>query len=199
MLRLLENIAIAAFLCLIAPEAFAHTGQHDGTGFAAGFFHPIKGLDHFLAMFSVGLISTKLGGRAVWTVPATFVGVMAVGGAMGIAGVALPMIELGIALSIIILGAGIAMKERLPVQLVYAFVAVFAICHGYAHGAEMPSMAQPINYAVGFMTATASIHILGVFFGLGSEKLARGEDWIRLAGAAIAGMGVQFVWEALQF
>jgi urease accessory protein len=180
---------------LLAPNsAIAHEGSSLPYGsFIAGLAHPVLGVDHFLAMVSVGILSAQIGGRAIWTVPTTFVSVMAVGGLLGWLNVGLTSIELGIAFSVLTLGIAIAADRKLPVLVAMGFVALFAIFHGYAHGAEMPTVANPVRYALGFMTGTALLHIAGLLVGDISQHYARGKVLLRVAGAAIAGVGTWFL------
>lgn len=191
-------LSILALLCLSAPGlALAHEGNSLPFGsFMAGLTHPVLGLDHFLAMVSVGVVSAQIGGRAIWTVPATFVGVMAIGGVMGLLDAGLMAIEIGIAFSVLALGLAIAAERKLPVAVVMIAVSVFAIFHGYAHGAEMPSVAEPLRYAAGFMTGTAALHVLGVIIGDISQHYARGKLLLRLVGGLIAGAGSWFLLAA---
>ncbi|WP_026362953.1 HupE/UreJ family protein [Methylopila sp. M107] len=190
-LRLLRP-ALGLAAALVPSIAFAHTGHGDTVGFAAGAGHPVDGLDHVLAMVMVGVFAFQLGGRAVWLVPATFVGVMAAGGALGMAGVNLPFVETAIALSVIVLGAAVAFGVKAPVAAAMALVGAFAVFHGYAHGAEMPGAAGGAAYAAGFMLATAALHALGVGFGATCGQLARiyGPLATRAAGAAAGLAGV---------
>ena len=185
------SATLAAFLSL-AAFAQAHPG-HGADGFAQGFAHPLHGLDHLLAMLAVGLWAAQLGGRAKWAVPAAFVGAMAVGGALGMAGVGLPLAEPGIAASVLILGLLIAAAVRLPLAAGVALVGGFALCHGYAHGAEMPATAAGAVYALGFAGATALLH--GCGFGLGAlmQRGAKAE-WLRAGGVAISAAGVLLLW-----
>ena len=127
-----------AALTLIPTAAFAHPGIGDAHGFVAGFAHPLGGLDHILAMVTVGIFAWQLGGWALWLVPATFILAMAAGGALGMAGVPVPFVELGIAASVIVLGAVVAFVRRAPVVIAVGLVGVFAMFHGHAHGTEMP-------------------------------------------------------------
>lgn len=178
-----------------AGTALAHEGSSLPYGsFIAGLAHPVLGVDHFLAMVSVGILSAQIGGRAIWTVPATFVTVMALGGLLGWIGVGLTSIELGIAFSVLILGLAIAADRKLPVRLAMVAVGVFAIFHGYAHGAEMPTVANAVRYALGFLTGTALLHIAGVLIGDISQHYARGKVLLRVAGGAIAGAGGWFLY-----
>jgi urease accessory protein len=167
--------------------------QGDG-GFMAGLSHPVLGFDHFLAMLSVGILSAQMGGRAIWTVPLTFVSVMAIGGVIGIKGIGLPGVEYGIAISVAALGISLAMEKKLSIILAMMFVGFFALFHGHAHGTEMPSIAQPAFYALGFITGTAGIHITGVLIGLISSRSLKGAEFLRFVGAGIAGIGIYILY-----
>jgi urease accessory protein len=188
-------IRLASFAILMLPTvAFAHTGVGETSGFMHGFSHPISGLDHILAMVMVGVFAYQLGGRALWLVPATFVLVMAVGGALGVAGINVPFVEVGIALSVIVLGAVVALNVKAPTAVAMGIVALFAIFHGHAHGAEMPEDAGGLAYAVGFMIATAILHIVGIGVGflIGKAGEQYGSMVVRASGgvAAVAGVGI---------
>src|SRR5690242_5509352 len=137
-------LAVAA-LAAFPGMAWAHPGHDAAVGFSQGFIHPLTGLDHILAMVAVGMFAANLGGRALWAVPLTFVGVMAVGGALGVAGVAIPMVEIGIAASVIVLGLAVTLRWKAPVAAEMALVGAFAIFHGHAHGAAMPVEASGVN------------------------------------------------------
>lgn len=186
------NASIRLLLCfaaLLPSLAYAHTGVGEASGFLHGLTHPISGLDHVCAMLAVGLWAAQTGGRSVWAVPLTFVSVMALGGALPVLGVGLPFVEQGIALSVLLLGVLIAAAVRLPLRLSSAMVGLFALWHGHAHGAEMPAAASGIGYALGFVLATASLHVIGIASGLGMRQRAH-ERVIRAAGASIALCGV---------
>ncbi|MGL6013860.1 MAG: HupE/UreJ family protein [Shewanella oncorhynchi] len=174
-------------LCWIAPVS-AHE-IHSGGGFMSGFNHPVLGFDHLLAMLSVGMLSTQLGGRAIWTVPLAFVTFMLVGGILGLYAIAVPFVEIGIALSVLLLGLAIAFDRQIPLLFAMAFVGVFAIFHGHAHGAEMPALASPVLYALGFLFGTAVIHLGGVMIGLGMQRMTGQRNLMRVTGVAIAAMG----------
>ncbi len=185
--------ALVLALTLIPKVAFAHDGPHSllfSEGFFYGFMHPILGIDHLLAMLCVGVISSQLGGKAIWQVPATFVIVMAVGGALGILGIGLPAVETAIALSVLALGAAIVAGKQFPLPATLVLVAGFALFHGHAHGEEMPSLVEPLQYAVGFMTATTIVHLLGVGIGEVMTKGPRQTAVLRLAGAGVLTMGI---------
>ena len=158
-------------------------------GFISGLSHPILGFDHLLAMVSVGILSAQMGGRAIWSVPSVFVGVMLVGGVLGIQGFPIFSVELGIAFSVFALGIALVAEKKAPPMLAMLLVALFAIFHGHAHGTEMPHLAHPMLYALGFFVGTASLHIVGVLIGVFSKKTNYGEQLLRYVGAAITGIG----------
>lgn len=160
-----------------------------GGGFLAGFNHPVLGFDHLLAMLSVGILSTQLGGRAIWTVPLAFMVFMLFGGIFGLFAIAVPFVEVGIALSVFLLGLALAFDKRLPLLMAMAFVGVFAIFHGHAHGAEMPELANPVLYALGFMSGTAVIHLAGVVSGMWMQRIGEQRRLVRVSGTAIAAIG----------
>lgn len=183
---------IAALALLFPAVAFAHTGQGGTAGFAHGFTHPIFGVDHVLAMVAVGLFAGQLGGRALWLVPAAFVGVMALGGALGVAGVTVPAVEFGIALSVVVLGAVVAFRLKAPVVLAMLLVGGFAVFHGHAHGTEMPEAMAGMTYGVGFMLATALLHGAGIGLGYVAATLAdaKGALVVRGVGGAMSVFGL---------
>ena len=185
------RIAAGAALALASATApaLAHTGHGDVSGFVAGFLHPVGGLDHVLAMVAVGLFAAHLGRRALWAVPAAFVALMAVGAALGMNGVGVPHVETGIALSVIVLGAMLALGLTLPVGVAMGLVGFFAIFHGHAHGAELPAGASGAAYAAGFLLATAALHGAGVGVGIAAGRLASMRA-VRFGGAAMAAAGV---------
>ncbi|MBP1853556.1 HupE/UreJ family protein [Rhizobium halophytocola] len=183
-----------AILCLLSAPglAQAHIIQGETGGFLHGFEHPLSGLDHLLAMFCVGLWGAQMGGRSVWTMPITFPLIMVVGGLLGIAGVPIIGIETGIALSIIVLGGAIAFRWHPPAIVSLAVIAVFAICHGYAHGAELPAATDPADYAIGFVVATGLIHLAGIAVGLFFQRI-RGGELSRALGGLIGLGGFYFL------
>ena len=191
-------LILALFLGLVPQIVYAHDGSTvPFGGFLSGLVHPVLGYDHLLAMLSVGILSAQIGGRAIWTVPATFVGIMAVGGALGLIDIGLGATELGIAISLVLLGAIIAAERTLPVRLAMLGVGFFAIFHGYAHGTEMPTTAEPVLYALGFLTGTALIHIAGVVIGDIFRHYERGKMILRVGGGLISLVGFLFIFGVL--
>jgi urease accessory protein len=182
-----KRLGLATLLSLASAPAFAHAGAGTASDFTHGFMHPLGGLDHVLAMVTVGLFAALLGARALWAVPMSFVGMMVVGGTLGFLGVAVPAVEIGILASIIVLGTMVALGKPLPVLAAMGLVGVFAVFHGYTHGAEMPMEAGALTYGLGFALATAMLHATGIFAGLS----LRGHRAItRVAGGAVAAAGL---------
>ena len=188
-------VALAALL--VAAPAAAHTGTGLAGGFGAGFLHPLSGFDHLLAMVSVGLWGAFLGRPLIVALPVIFPTVMAIGGVMGIAGVPMPPVEIGIAVSVLVLGAMIAGAVRAPVWLASLIVAVFAIFHGYAHGKELPSAADPVGYSAGFVLATGMLHVVGIGLGLINDRPG-GAIVTRSMGGMVMVAGAWFLWVALR-
>lgn len=172
--------------------AFAHTSGGIGGGFASGFTHPLNGLDHIAAMVAVGLWGAFLGRPAIWLLPVVFPLVMTFGGAMGIMGIPVPAVETGIAVSAIVLGLMVALAAKPPLWVAAVLVGVFAIFHGYAHGAELPRAANPLAYSVGFVVATGLLHLCGIAVGL-LVQWSAGHGAVRAGGAVISLIGVAFL------
>jgi len=181
-------IASVTFLALTAA-ALAHTGHGDASGFAHGMRHPFGGLDHVLAMVAVGLWASQLGGRALWLLPLTFPAVMAVGAGLGLSGVTLPWVEIGIAGSVMILGAVVALALRPSLAISVPLIGAFALLHGYSHGIELPASASAVGYGVGFSVATLMLHAVGIATGLIAGRLPV-RFAARTTGGAIAVLGV---------
>jgi urease accessory protein len=195
----MTKIISALFMVFFLPgPANAHTFKGE-TGFVSGVFHPVMGFDHLLAMLSVGIISAQIGGRAIWTVPLTFVSVMAFGGFLGMQNIDLPGVEYGIAFSVLILGLAVARGKRINSLVAHIGVAFFAVFHGHAHGAEMPEMADPFIFSLGFLLGTAAIHLAGVGVGLFSRQIRNGAETLRYVGAGIAGIGVYIIHILFKF
>jgi len=182
--RLLPGAAFAAAVALASPAAFAHIGNH-ADGFTHGFTHPFGGLDHLLAMVAIGLWALQQGGRARYALPLTFMASMAAGFGLGLGGIDLPYTETGIALSVLALGLAIALSLKPGLGLALPVTALFALCHGYAHGAEMPEGAAVLLYAAGMLLGTGLLHGAGLL----AARYAR-LPLLRAAGAATAAAGL---------
>ncbi|TAN50091.1 MAG: HupE/UreJ family protein [Methylococcaceae bacterium] len=178
---------MAVLAALAAPAALAHSGAQSAAGIVAGFIHPFTGLDHLAAMVAVGLWAALAAPQRVWSLPVAFVLVMALGAALGVAGVSPPDMEIGIAASVLLLGGLLAAMARLPLSSAVALVGLFALLHGFAHGREMAADADFAVYAAGFVAATGMLHLFGI--GLG-RLLLRAPVLYRGAGGLIGAWGV---------
>jgi urease accessory protein len=180
------RILTIPLLILASGAACAHPG-HNASGLAAGLAHPFQGLDHLLAMVAVGLWAAQGGGKRIWLLPAAFMTMLAVGAAAAMQWqIPLP-VETGIALSVLALGLLVALSLQLPVVFSVAAAALFGLLHGYAHGLELPSSAAPLQYALGFLIATAVLHLSGIAAGVVTRQ--RHAAAAKTMGAGIAACG----------
>ena len=198
-MSLLKISGISLFILLmgLSPTVFAHASPEAMKGgFISGFLHPITGLDHVVAMVAVGLWGVFLGRPSIWVLPVVFPLVMAFGGALGVAGVDIPYVEVGIALSGVILGLAVAFAVRPPLWIAAIIVGSFAIFHGHAHGTELPNATNPLVFSVGFVIGTGLLHLVGILFG----ELTRwswGNTVVRAGGGVIALIGAGFLFGIL--
>ncbi len=188
--------ALWALGLLLALPAWAHEQSGQAAGFVTGMLHPVSGLDHVLAMIAVGLWGAQLGAPAIWLLPVTFPLVMAFGGFLGLLGVPLPGVEVGIAVSAILLGTMVATQSRPPLWLAAALVGFFAVFHGHAHGTELPAGESGLLYSIGFVIVTGLLHATGIAIGL-VHRWRKGRIALRGAGAVVGAAGVFFLWRAL--
>jgi urease accessory protein len=128
----------------------------------------------------VGVWGAQLGVPAIWILPVVFPVMMAVGGLIGFLGVSLPGTEVGIALSMIVLGGAIMLRARPQLGPVIAIVAFFGICHGYAHGMELPH-GESLLYSVGFVLATGFLHLIGIAMGLIYRSMLENRECVTAA------------------
>ncbi len=183
-----KRAGLVVIASALAGPALAHTGVGAVHGFGAGLMHPLFGVDHVLAMVAVGLWAGLTGGRARLAYPLAFVGMMVLSGLWGMSGAALPGVEIGIAVSVVVLGLAIALKATPPLAAGAAACAIFAIFHGHAHGAELPQASSGLGYALGFVLATAALH--GAGLALAGLLAARAPLLARVAGGGLALAGV---------
>ena len=192
---LLWLLLLAGYL-MFTPSAHAHVQQGQAVSFVTGIEHPWSGLDHVLAMIAVGLWGAQLGNPAIWILPITFPLVMSIGAMMGLIGVPLPGIEIGIAVSAIVLGIMVLGEVRPKLTVSAIIVGCFAVFHGHAHGTELPDGQSGLLYSMGFVIATGCLHGIGIAIGL-INQWPIGKLALRGSGAFIAAMGVFFLWQAV--
>jgi len=186
----------ALALALVPAAVLAHEESGQAAGFVAGLLHPVSGFDHVLAMIAVGLWGAVLGPPALWALPIAFPLVMAIGGLAGLLGIPLPAVEIGIALSAVVLGAAVLFELRPSLALAGAIVAFFAVFHGHAHGRELPPGTSALLYSVGFVVATGVLHLAGIAIGT-LHRWPAGRVAVRAAGGGVALAGLYFLWRAV--
>lgn len=184
--------ALAVLVLIAVPAAaWAHPGHSvSNDGLTAGLMHPLAGFDHLLAMIAVGIVGAQLGGRALWALPAMFVGTVVIGSLVGLSGPQHAVIEIGIAASVILLGLAMAWDRRGQLGLPHVLAGVFGFVHGHAHGSEMPTVDSTILYLAGFVTATAALHVVGALIGFIGKRSVTGTAGLRLSGGVIAAAGL---------
>jgi urease accessory protein len=192
MVRMLFPLVLVA----ITTPALAHSENGVAIDFWGGFTHPIFGPDHVIAMVAVGLWGAFLGQPAIWLLPVVFPLVMAFGGALGVAGMSLPGVETGIAISAIMLGGMVAFAAKPPLWVAAVLVGAFAIFHGHAHGAELPIGADAVAFSMGFVVATGMLHLVGITFG-GLSHWPAGRAAVRVAGGVISLLGFAYLGKIL--
>ena len=187
-------LLLALLLSLLPSGALAHVPEGGAGSVMAGLLHPVTGIDHVVAMVAVGLWGAVLGAPGIWLLPVAFPMVMAFGGVMGLLDLPLPGVEIGIALSALVLGVLVMLQQRLPLALAAGLVGLFALFHGYAHGVELPDGADALLFSLAFVGATGLLHLGGI--GLGeARRLAWGQRLLQVIGAVIAVVGV---WSLIQ-
>ena len=177
-------------------RVWAHVGSGEAGGFLIGLQHPVSGFDHVLAMIAVGLWGAQLGAPALWILPVVFPMMMAMGGMLGLMGIPMPGVEVGIAISAVVLGFLVLAEARLKIKLAMLVVAFFAIFHGHAHGTELPAGQSGLLYSIGFVAATGCLHGAGIAIGL-IHRWQAGRLVLRTAGSLVCAAGIFFLVRAL--
>ena len=189
------SLAVTA-LVLAPAAAWAHGDAHPGGGFVAGFLHPISGLDHGVAMVAVGLWGAVLGPPALWVLPVAFPLVMAFGGLLGLLGVPIPAVEIGIAISALVMGLMVLFELKPPLWLAALIVSAFAVFHGHAHGHELPAGSNASLYSLAFVIATGLLHLVGILLGE-TRRFPGGRRFVQAAGGGVALVCLWFLERAL--
>ena len=183
---------LLGLMITLAPAARAHVESGGAGSLISGLLHPVTGLDHVVAMVAVGLWGAVLAAPAIWLLPVAFPMVMALGGLIGLLGLPLPGVEVGIAISGMVLGLLVALERRVPLAVALCLIGVFALFHGYAHGRELPDGANALLFSLAFVAATGLLHLVGILLG----ELRRwpvGRRLVQLVGVAITISGVWFL------
>ena len=175
-------------LCTMSISMFAH-GSH-GSGFIAGFTHPIFGLDHLLAIMTLGLLIASLGFKSSLPIALAFIVSMGISGWMGINTDGFPYMESGIAISIVLLGIAMLLNVSIPVFVGIIGSVIIAFFHGYAHGVEMPESTSPFLYISGFLFGALLIFAISIAIGNFISQFKSKNLILQLIGVTIAGSGL---------
>ena len=179
---------VPAAAALLASPAFAHVDASHGFGFGAGLAHPMLGADHLLALLASGIWVVQQQGRMRWILPALFVLSIGLGTIAGQSGLALPALEMGLAMSVTITGLLSVFLLRLPLMPAGLLLSVSGLLHGFAHGLEMPAAAQFPSFAAGLFLSSVALMGLGMALGNHIQQLT-GRHGVRVAGAGVAVFG----------
>lgn len=185
----------AALAVLAAAPAQAHHmmgGEMPSTfaqGLLSGLGHPVIGLDHLAFIVGIGVVVGAFGLNLA--LPALFVAASAIGVAIHVAGVSLPASELVVAASVVLLGVLLARAAKVSPAAWAALFAVAGLFHGYAYGESIFGAEQTplVAYLVG-LVIIQSVIAVGVALATRSVKEAPVSLNARLAGAAVAGIGI---------
>ncbi len=165
-----KQIKIAALFSLFSGIASAHPGHGLDSAYA-GFMHPLTGWDHLLVMLAIGVWAAKLGGKARWQLPLTFVAIMAMGAILGLSGLSFAYAETAIAASVMAMGVLLMMSLPMNKMMQLSITALFALFHGLAHGIELQSQSS-LAALGGMLVATAMLHSLGLLMASQRVKMA---------------------------
>lgn len=195
-LRIVTSTTTCLVVALWPDTLLAHVESNATGGFISGVTHPISGLDHVLAMVAVGLWGAQLGSPSVWVLPVAFPMMMAFGGMLGLIGIPIPGVEIGIAMSSVVLGIMVLGEIKLPVAAAVTLVGIFAVFHGHAHGTELAEGQNPTLYSLGFVISTGLLHAVGI--GIGAiHRWKTGEIALRVCGGLVLLGGLYFMWSAI--
>ncbi len=186
---------VILFTLLALPgAAAAHTADGHGNGFAAGVLHPLTGADHLAMLAGLGLVAAMMPRARGMALSAVFLAGLAVGGGLGVAGLAVPFVEVAIALSVVATGLALAMARPLALPLAGVAAGGFALFHGLAHGTEIVPGAHVLPHLAGVLAGSAAAVVAVAFVGGAARHAAPGVGAVggRVLGGALAMAGMAF-------
>lgn len=182
---------IALFLLFLPISLWAHGGH--GSGFMAGFTHPIFGIDHNIALLGTGILGYLLDQKRWYIYPLVFIGLMVIGGFVGIGKEATLLIEKFIALSVVLIGLVIGLRLNLGKLGIPLLLASFGFAHGFAHGAEMPEDTTTFQYISGFAIGAILLAVIGWLLSLFANNQNSSDRLYTLLGGVILGAGLMLL------
>jgi urease accessory protein len=174
---------IRSRLCLIAAAATsmslaglatadAHLLAGQSHGMASGLLHPLTGIDHLLAMLAVGVLASRLGGRATWALPACSLIAMLAGAIVGVQGLVMPMLEPGILVSLVLLGVLAFGWLRPGIAPAFVLTGLVAIWHGNAHTHDVIGTGSAVAFMAGIVVTSGVLQTVGIGVGILTRGLA---------------------------
>ena len=205
LIGLVSSMILSLSLIIAAPALAHHPngGQIPSTfveGFLSGLGHPVIGIDHLVFVIAIGLLaalSQKLG----MLIPLAFILATAIGTGIHLQTIDLPVVELIISASVLLVGIFLAKKEQTNLVLLIIISAIAGIFHGYAYGesivgAETTALSA---YLLGF--SAIQLVISGSAYYLGKQMINRATMpntlALRFAGFTICGIGFSFLSGAI--
>lgn len=172
-----------------ASTALAHPGHDVATGAIAGLMHPVTGIDHLIFLVGAGALLALTSARDCLLAGAAMVAALAGGALLGLIGVQLPALDWVIAASVVAVGVALAMAPFAGGAWVLAGAALFALCHGIAHGAE--ASAPRGAFVAGFLLSSLLVSsvaalVARVYLQRAAVRVAMGTS-IGAGGLALLG------------
>jgi urease accessory protein len=174
-----------------APQTVFH-------GLISGLAHPVIGLDHFAFVVLIG-IAAAFAKRSM-AGPMAFIGATLAGTALHLAGAVVPLAELVITGSVVVLGVVIVMGRQVAGPLALGGFALAGIVHGWAYGeavigsTPMPIFAYLLGFgAIQFAIAAGVAQVAGRLMDAGA-----GQAQARLVAAVCTGIGFAFLFETVE-
>lgn len=176
-----KSIWIAGAMLLASPAmAMAHPGHGMESGLSEGLMHPLTGLDHLLVIAAVALLSVRVGGRALWAVPAAFIACGIVGGAvagLSSSNAAMPWVEIMIVASVLVCGS-LLIRRQSTSTIALCCVPLFGLFHGYAHIHEMGGVAGLGAYSAGVIATTTALLVITIGAGVAIQSMKSKETLV---------------------
>ncbi len=174
------------------PHPYDEVDEFDSPPLAEAVMHPFTGLDHLVAALAVGVLAWSMGRRQGGVMAMIYLGSLALGWGLARMGLHVPMLEQGIALSIVAVGVVLLLQARASTLVKGAALMAMGVWHGGAHGLEMPTVAP----ALGLLLGTGLAVALGVLMAVISQKMTP-VPYTRFAGATAVLVGVMLVVQRL--
>ncbi len=175
------------------PPGFEDVDEFDQAQMLIALRHPFTGLDHLLLALAMGWIAYLWSKRIGSALFAAFMGSMLAGLILGRLGFGVPMLEEGLALSVIASGLVLAYASKASPKVAFTLAIIAGLWHGNAHGVEMPGLAASMIYGAGLLLGTATLACGGMT--LAALATQRRELLAQGAGVALALAGV-WLWFA---